>query len=902
MSFTGVGQMKSQERLGIYTAVVHNNHDPSQKGRVKLRVPQIMGKAVSNWAQPVASNGIVPSNGQPVMAMFTGGDVNFPVYFLPETGPGVIDSTVVQLLGQTGTFGNLTTATSTASGHSFVSSPVPSWGFGAGEAIFWTEVMSDGQIIMSTVPFTDNELKPTGDHAEINVFDPLRFKFYSITIPTSTGKLSAVNPSSGLGGTDVGAGDLRRILNGDDELLIFTSSGYYFGWDIPTDGLYPAIGYLQKNISTGDWDYNQSISLTGDQLEATNPTAYSTIEPSQTAGNGGNYWGTRAINQMAVFPKSGNVVVGHYFGQGSFTSGCISVVSPSGNLLATYQIPTMTPVTGTLTTAAVRDVETDPTSSINDERFVIIYDWFGTGLVSQHPIQEFTYNAGTQTITPLSAPCISTDTGATPEYCVIDDNGALYVTQSGGFLGIQTFNMVVYLPHSGNRNLVTSAPASGGWPSSALPIAVQPDYSLGFPQQQGLGFLAGPLTIDDYTGTILLPGVSGRVGFAIPDSSISSLGSNLLSVSDSGFETTNMLSTDDATFATSVGTWVNFLASSSRTTTPPVAPPAGTNALKMQEALSSLIVNTGNYAVSPSTLYETQIYFLAGSVGRTCQVHMEWLASNGTTVISNSSTVSVTDNTSTWTSCIAEGVSPSNAAFVKIFVQVNSSAAGEFHYIASNSLWNMAISDWSGVLTNIARTTDQSHSGTFSMAISAPFANEVLQVNSPFIAVTPGQEYLATAWFRSAATPEECQININWFTSGGTSISIVPCTLTITDTTSGWSQVWCGGWCPENATQAKVVLHPATVALNEIHYVDDVFFGTQPFSAPPYVDMGLSVLEQTYPSMQLGRGSTALRRYYIPVQQRFTSAEVTAYNNGGYIPQTKSQFLVAVDLSKVLSR
>lgn len=69
---------------GIYQGVVHGSADPAGQLRVRLLVPQVLETAVSNWAVPVgATSATAPGAGTSVMVMFLGGDINYPVYFMP---------------------------------------------------------------------------------------------------------------------------------------------------------------------------------------------------------------------------------------------------------------------------------------------------------------------------------------------------------------------------------------------------------------------------------------------------------------------------------------------------------------------------------------------------------------------------------------------------------------------------------------------------------------------------------------------------------------------------------------------------------------------------------------------------------------------------------------------------
>jgi uncharacterized protein involved in type VI secretion and phage assembly len=71
---------------GLYTALVTNNKDPENQGRVKVKFPQIAEGNESNWA-PVASVGagaqrglfVLPEVNDEVLVGFLHGDINYPV-------------------------------------------------------------------------------------------------------------------------------------------------------------------------------------------------------------------------------------------------------------------------------------------------------------------------------------------------------------------------------------------------------------------------------------------------------------------------------------------------------------------------------------------------------------------------------------------------------------------------------------------------------------------------------------------------------------------------------------------------------------------------------------------------------------------------------------------------------
>ena len=86
-----VGVDPAERKFGIYAATVLSNFDPTGKGRVLLQIPQVLGSAVSNWAEPMGASTIVEP-GQYVLASFLGGDINKPIWIPPFDPGNVITS------------------------------------------------------------------------------------------------------------------------------------------------------------------------------------------------------------------------------------------------------------------------------------------------------------------------------------------------------------------------------------------------------------------------------------------------------------------------------------------------------------------------------------------------------------------------------------------------------------------------------------------------------------------------------------------------------------------------------------------------------------------------------------------------------------------------------------------
>lgn len=91
-------------RFGVYSGTVADVNDPEQRGRVRLRIPDLFDRAVHPaWAHPMGTHFgegsgsmIVPELGAAVLVMFVGGAVEVPLY-LPgpwARGPAEVRSSL----------------------------------------------------------------------------------------------------------------------------------------------------------------------------------------------------------------------------------------------------------------------------------------------------------------------------------------------------------------------------------------------------------------------------------------------------------------------------------------------------------------------------------------------------------------------------------------------------------------------------------------------------------------------------------------------------------------------------------------------------------------------------------------------------------------------------------------
>ena len=82
------GMESIQRFYSVYAAIVADNDDPEQLGRIKISVPEITaGQVIDKWITPVTAFGgnnngfvAVPSTGENVWVTFRCGDPRFPVY------------------------------------------------------------------------------------------------------------------------------------------------------------------------------------------------------------------------------------------------------------------------------------------------------------------------------------------------------------------------------------------------------------------------------------------------------------------------------------------------------------------------------------------------------------------------------------------------------------------------------------------------------------------------------------------------------------------------------------------------------------------------------------------------------------------------------------------------------
>lgn len=76
--------MQANCLYGVYRGVVISTKDPTNKKRVRVKVPQVSGNAELQWAEPANPASPIPSVNTIVWVMFNGGYINKPIFFPTE--------------------------------------------------------------------------------------------------------------------------------------------------------------------------------------------------------------------------------------------------------------------------------------------------------------------------------------------------------------------------------------------------------------------------------------------------------------------------------------------------------------------------------------------------------------------------------------------------------------------------------------------------------------------------------------------------------------------------------------------------------------------------------------------------------------------------------------------------
>jgi len=518
-------------------------------------------------------------------------------------------------------------------------------------------------------------------------------------------------------------------------------------------------------------------------------------------------------------------------------------------------------------------------------------------------------------------------TGAANEDHFVDDPYLANITVNGGLVSLNAQNTAVWVKHAGgDRDFATLVPATTTWATDGRYASkVVPNYSLGFAPRQALGG-AAPLGLDPLTGSVLYPGLyNGQLGAAIPDNPGSTpdpsvtIPANLipgaLPNALYGFEdVVNMVALNDALLLDgTIGNWGDTFATCTlawtAAATPPAPPPGGGNCLLATSLVAGadffdLHYPGGPVPVTVGTTYGCQVSFLAkaGTPGQSSQVTIRWLDNAGA-FLSQAGPFSATDNTSTWVTVRGQGVAPASAAYAQLAVAPQTTTIGHAHYYANFGVYDMtAPAGWTGFVSGLVRDSAQARSGSYSLAVNAPFAQGAVFVSSPLIRCNQYREYIASGYVRakSGVAAGPCWTQIRWYDINQAYIASTIGKYSPNETTSGWTYMYAGDYPPPGAVYVQWCFNGATLNAGDTLYVDDILLAQQPWQAPGALDTGVQQRRSDDGSV-IGPGRPAITgtTMWIPMATSFTGAELAFYNANlaTYQPDTTHpQFLVAIDL------
>lgn len=470
----------------------------------------------------------------------------------------------------------------------------------AGQAHLMTEVCPNGNVIVIMGSLMDNPLASTAMDCQIAFYDLSSGRVSGQNIPTelptatvgiTTSHALQVLGSNGVSGAPVCTDVLKfkRSLSSPQQIttlrdgyfydgyMLVLTSGVYTGWDLGLNGEFPMMAFWAP--ATPDnygpvGDPSDGRILTWQQYAsvfAANVLASDTVKAAgiytSKAGTNGNYIDTHLPISMDQFPQSKHVVIAHYNPAEGGTSGAFSVLDPSDGppdgggpshyLKATFKIPDSSGAGlagfggSKFLRLSPREVICDPSSSANDERFVVVYDTypFAGDPGSQGSIttsaprlfQEYSYNANTKTITPKSGfinvtqdkvAADPTDaTGGSPGGpCEIGTfafatDGTLFVTTQVMNSAQPGADLAVFQKALGERKYVTLFPAASGWQSKYGANNVAPDF---YVPAVGRYTPLASLNIDTQRQCIIAVGANGVLNYIGWDTGMALGQSNLV--------------------------------------------------------------------------------------------------------------------------------------------------------------------------------------------------------------------------------------------------------------------------------------------------------------------------------------------------------------------------------------
>lgn len=378
------------------------------------------------------------------------------------------------VFGQPGGFGAAPGSPVTATGNRQRLVDVSSMSFQPGMGPFFSTVLPDGTIALPQIQLTINQVSASGTNMSMGFWHP-DVGFYTVVVPTNAGATSTlmVNSISGVV-SDVGGADIcdtTLVYDGVTPVLFGLSAFPYKGWRVSTFGVYPVFPAFTLNSTTGRWEYNASRSVFPSTLRASDPVNGANAWPNKVNFYGETVTDTLLPAEMVTLPRSGHVAVSIYAPRTGHLWGAVAVIDLLNKVQkAWFEFPDMVNSLGWGTQGFPRDINADPTSVTNDERFVLNVDVFmqpnETWNATVHADGgTFTLTWGANTTAAIAVGTRAEDVRAALEALPSIGVGNVLVREQRPFL-VQTYvvyeiEMVGTLAHT-NLTATTAALNTGG--------------------------------------------------------------------------------------------------------------------------------------------------------------------------------------------------------------------------------------------------------------------------------------------------------------------------------------------------------------------------------------------------------------------------------------------------------
>jgi hypothetical protein len=155
----------------------------------------------------------------------------------------------------------------------------------------------------------------------------------------------------------------------------------------------------------------------------------------------------------------------------------------------------------------------------------------------------------------------------------------------------------------------------------------------------------------------------------------------------------NVLTSDDASFEASIGSWVNV--SNSTVVTSAAQVLKGAQSLRATAtATADMVFSTGFYPAHPGRSYTFLGSYRAAVTGRSCRLEAIWYDGANVQVGATSTGGNVTDTTAGWTQATLTASCPVGAVQFKLFGRVLVPVAGEQHFFDAISASTSSSTTW----------------------------------------------------------------------------------------------------------------------------------------------------------------------------------------------------------------